>query len=424
MPVSVDLSVSIGLDPEAELLNFLPDQEAMETLVREGLDQELIITPTRRAIYNYALFHYRSTGNVLTREALTTEYPNADFGEPRSDIHWVINRLRWRYKRNEIESLSLELSKLIDDPDEGQLLLRAKSAELDRRTTTQKYIYGMEDWPDFLTELQADITAGNFKGVTTGWEPVDKFTGGLKPGFLAFICARPKMQKTFNMIKAFVEQTKAGEKPALFTIENTAKEIRLRIACLLSGYSWDQAHRGDIGPGDWKVLKASFEEFMGYGEHWILAPPVGERTVPSMMLQADRLGAESILISQFKYIEAVDKHNAQHEKYAQNVIDLKQAAIRQGQERPIYVEAQFNRDAKNLKEIDAANLGQLGLTDQIGQAADIVFGLARSKDEQEMGLTQFGIIAARNSGTASWHFQSEFREETRMKMNDTTILFD
>lgn len=126
-------------------------------------------------------------------------------------------------------------------------------------------------------------------------------------------------------------------------------------------------------------------------------PPVEERTVPNFLLMADKVGAESIFISQFKYIKGLrDFYRAEHEEAAEIAIDLKRAASRPGSERPLIIEAQFNRGGDSMADLEDFDASKVGLTDMIPQSADVLYGLFENKDLRSNNLSQFGILEARN----------------------------
>ena len=61
-------------------------------------------------------------------------------------------------------------------------------------------------------------------------------------------------------------------------------------------------------------------------------------------------------------------------------------------------------------------LGQLGLTDRIGQASDIVFALFQNKEMRDNHMVQFGIVEARNSDKHNWHIMTEYKNTTSLEM--------
>lgn len=416
-PTNDDQSVS--LDLERELVNHLVDKASVEFIIREGLSTDLFYTPTNKAIFNFVNEYFNETSGAPSPAVLTTEFPNVQLSETQSSVHWIVDKLRERYQRNKVQELAWNLAEISHDPKQAMDMLTGEVLEIQRNSVSQRHVWGAGDSSLFLSSLQDKILEGNYKGVTLGFDKVDQFTGGLRSGHLGFLAARPKRQKTFFMLKAFIEQKRQGNSPIFFTLENTEEEIMLRISCMLSGYPWDMAQRGEITSQGWKMLENAWKEFDSLGQHWISNPSFDERTVPSMILQADKLGADSIIISQFKWIQPTNSyylHRPDHEKWASIVSDLKLGAIRQGHERPIYVEAQLNREGESLEEFSEIGLGQLGLTDTMGQVGDIVYALYQNKDMRENKQIQFGIVESRNTDKHNWYVTSEFKSQTYMEM--------
>jgi hypothetical protein len=138
----------------------------------------------------------------------------------------------------------------------------------------------------------------------------------------------------------------------------------------------------------------------------LLLLEVGDRSVAALTIQADKLGARSMLLSQFSYLEGTKDYSNDWQSRSEIVLALKNAASRPDNPRPIFVEAQLNREK------------DVALTDAIKQRADIVFELEETLDMQATQETQLRVMESRNTGYGEWNFFSEFRKETRMDMVD------
>jgi DnaB-like helicase C terminal domain len=405
------------VDAEKEFANHLTVDESVEFILKDGVAMELLYNPRIKSIYQFVSGHFSSTGKIPNRAVIQTEYPKWEFEDPQTAIQWVVDKLRERYQRNKVEELTTELATRAEDPDAAMIYLRDKVMDLERTSMSTASIFAPGDHHIFIRELKEDIIQGMHQGVSFGFHEIDTFTGGLKPGNVAYLMARPKRQKTWFLLQSFVEQVKLGNKPYLSTLELTRKEIVARLTCLISGFAWDKMQRGDLMPADYKLFDESWAKFDAMGEYWIEMPPLDERTVSSFLLKADKVGAESILLSQFKYIKGTKEfYGNEHSEYAEIAVDLKRAATRPGSERPFYVEAQFNRGGDTMEEIGDFNAGKVGLTDMIPQSADILFGLFSNKDLRENQQTEFGILDSRNTDKTAWYMFSEFRKYTEINL--------
>jgi len=418
--MSVDQSTSV-MDLEEELVKHLLIKESLEKIIKENVTDEILVLPKIKSAVAFAKHYYSKSSSSPTSDVLRTEFPEYEFDldETDSSIDWVIQKLKERYRKREIWDLTVDLADKWEQNDiDGAIdTLRVTSKEIDKNTMTHTNVWETDDYKRFVGLIQEEIIRDQYKGFSVGFNQIDRYTGGLKPGYLAFLAARPKRMKSFFMLQSYIEQIKQGHKPIFLTLELTHKEIMLRFMCMVTGYSWDKAQRGEFASSkDWENIGTKWREFNEeYGTGTIIQPAADERSVAQLMLQAEKHDADSIFISQFKYVRPVKNYRNAHEGFSEIVLDLKNEAVRTGSERPIYVEAQFNRDAQNIGELQDLDLAQLGLTDAIGQTSDVVYSIVQTKDMYDNGVAEMGIVEARNHGKTSWMFQSEFKQTTYLK---------
>jgi hypothetical protein len=413
------------LDLEKEFVNHLQVQKSLEYILQEGVTRDLLYNPKTKAVYQFVQHHFDTTAKVPTEKVLKHEFPNADFEAPETEISWIIDKLKKRYKQNKVESLTVKLAESVEDPDQAMSYLREEFMEIEKNSLSSRNVFVPGDHTMFISDLQAKISQGHYKGASFGYKEIDDFTGGLRNGQIGYLLARPKCQKTFNVCQAWIANARMGRKPYLHTLEISKEEVELRISCMLSGVPWDAAQKGALMPQDYKKFRQAWEDFNDECEaaagireaYWIEQPNMDERTVPSLIMKADKVGAEAIMISQFRYIDGLrDFYRSEHEKHAEVALSLKQACTRPGSERPFYVEAQFNRGGDSMEELEDFDAGKVGLTDMIPQSADILLGLFRSKDLRANQQTEFGIIESRNTDQAAWYVKSEFKSETKLEL--------
>jgi hypothetical protein len=415
---NIETSSAPALSIESEFALWMKDKDALEFFIREGIENGLLYTPQVKNIYQFAKHHYQVSGNAPALPTLQIEFPNYNWAEPQTEYQWLVEKLRERYQRNAVDDLTLELAKRVENPSDAMGYLRSQFIEIERTTLSQTNTFQPGDHTLFIKQLQEKILAGQYKGASIGYQQIDDFTGGLRPGQIGYLLARPKRQKTFHMLKAFIEQAEQGMKPILYTLELTDDEIKLRLSCMLSGVPWDRAQRGELMNTDYKDIENAWEEFNADGKkYWIDMPKLDERTVPALVLKADKLGAESLLFSQFKYIRgSAEYYRGPYDEPAEVAISLKQACIKPGAERPFYVEAQFNRGGDTMAELEDFDAGKVGLTDMIPQSADILYGLFQNRDMRSSNQVEFGVVESRNTDRAAWYIRSEFKTTTEFEL--------
>jgi len=409
--------VSSAIDIEQDFVNHLQDQTSLEFVMHEGISSELLLSPLSKSIFQFVQHQHNATGKVPTLRVLQTEFPAFTFDTPETTVQYIIEKLRIRYQRNQVGATLEEVAMVANsDPQLALSKLRDKVFEIERTSLSQRQVFKPGDHKLFIHDLQQKVIAGLYKGVSMGFADIDAFTGGIKHGNLAYILARPKRKKTFFTLQAFIQQVYNDEFPYLFTLENTDEEIKLRISCMLSGVSWDTAIKGGLTKKDWKDIEVAWDNFSQH-EFRIEMPPLDERTVNHFTLRADKVGAGPILISQFKYIKGTkDWYRTETEEKAEVAVELKQAATRPGHERPIIVEAQFNRGGDSMEELEDFDASKVGLTDMIPQSADILFGIFENKDMRLNQISEYGILESRNTNKAAWFIETELITRTDISM--------
>jgi len=406
------------LDFDAEFINHMAVQDSVEFILREGFSPDLLLRPEARSVYAFVQHQFSETGKMPSMKTLQTEFPRVTFDPIETTSHYVVEKLRERYQRKEVSDMLVEVAEVAEsNPSAAMQQLRTAVFDIEKASLSGRHIWRPGDHKLFLSSLKQKIASGFYQGASIGYDEIDRYTGGIKPGNCAYIMARPKLTKTFNMLNAFIAQAEGGWSPYFTTLENSEEEVMLRLSCMLSGFPWDAAQKGQIMKNDWRLLDQAWEKFSAENDFRIECPPLDERSVAQIVNKADREGAKSLIISQFKYIDGTQGfYRSEHEKHAEIAVDLKRAAARPGFERPLLVEAQFNRGGDNMEELEDFDASKVGLTDMIPQSADTIYGLFQNKDMRQNDTTEFGILLARNHGKAAWFIEQQFVSRTELRL--------
>lgn len=83
-------------------------------------------------------------------------------------------------------------------------------------------------------------------GTTTGWPSIDKVVGGLVPGNLWVVAARPGKGKSAWAANLLVNVARSGEHALLLSLEMSAQEIGMRLLCRESKLNWESLRDGKV----------------------------------------------------------------------------------------------------------------------------------------------------------------------------------
>jgi len=403
------------LSLENELLDHLAVPQNAQRLYEQRFKPELLTEEEAfaRSVLEFQFSHIRKYGAPAEKEILESRFADITFVRPSSEVDWLADEFRTRYTRSETEEVLTSLARRIykDSPQEiiddaSAQLYRIRETIRDKKTemSSSEYAPVLQDYWDSVDDRSV--------GITYGFKEVDSALKGLKPGELVYVIGRPKRYKSWMLMKSMVGAQKVGKRAVFFTLEMDMPEMFQRYACMASGISWSAFKNRELMPSDMDNMSQNLKKINEIAEVKIIKPPRGERTVHSLKMIAKEHGADIVYIDQLKFIESSVKVRADMRFREIEYIneDLKDACS----EFPIYVAAQFNREAANLTEM--ADLSKIGLSDSIGQTADVILGLHQTEDMRKSRVLQLGVIEARSYESKKWEMVVELSQNSNFRV--------
>lgn len=402
------------MDFDAQFIAHLSDPESLQLFIREGISTALLVGNRPQAIWNFTRQYFEESKQAPPLEVLVAEFPSFRFvEEPRTAAHWVVDKLRDRYRRGQVQEINRTVAELGKDPDAALSYMRERVFEVETLSGSSRHTIDSSHFDRLLDQYQEHVIEGMFAGRSFGFDFLDAHTGGQKPGHLSFLVARPKRFKTFFLLESFVAQVRAGGNPIFFTLELTLEEAWQRLTCIYSGFPFTKIVTGDMSKSDYDEFRFIQNQLQETGKFILSRPPVGERTVSALFGEVEKREADSILIDQLSFLEPPKDYYARPDLATADIVyALKNAASRRGSERPVYVAAQINRQGKD--EIDATTIA---LSDSVGQAADLIVGLTRTKAQMQSGLVFMEIVEARHCEPEEWQLSVTLKTKTCFELS-------
>ncbi|MGX9966084.1 replicative DNA helicase [Roseomonas sp. F4] len=233
---------------------------------------------------------------------------------------------------------------------------------------------------------------GALAGVTTGFRGLDRMTGGLRPGQLVLLGARPSMGKTSLALRITIASATAGNRVLFISAEMLAEEVmaravsaqaRLPLSVLTSG--------GLIDPesGQWRSLERGAPELdaVAIASVQIGRLPIvwddGVFTVPGIRARARRMqrqpgGLSLIVVDYLSCLEASGAAQKQANAALASVSEISKGLKRLAKQLrvPVLLLSQLNRKVEDRLD-KTPNLADLRDSGALEQDADLVLFLIR-----------------------------------------------
>ncbi len=270
----------------------------------------------------------------------------------------------------------------------------------------------MEDAIDYV-EMLMD-RGGELTGVPTGYKDLDEKTGGLQPGELIIVAARPSMGKTalaLNIARnAAIDH---GKRVAIFSLEMTKRALALRLLSSEARVDLSSFRRGFGSHADHQKLVAK-AGLLAEAPVWI--DDSGFITVLEIKAKCRRMASERGLD-----MVMVDYLQLAHGDSPTSRKDLEIAEISHGLKAlakeldlPVIALSQLNRGPEQRDpDKRRPNMGDLRESGAIEQDADLIAFIYRDEvynpTEENRGLAELIIAKQRNGPTGTVRLSFEGR---------------
>jgi len=273
--------------------------------------------------------------------------------------------------------------------DETELLDRAEQDILAiRNQTVDENIIPPED---ILYDVLADVTEArenpsSIKGLSTGFNDLDRLTTGLRTGFYV-IAARPSVGKTTFCLNALAHNCIDKRIPAImFSVEMHRKALMRNLLCIQTNkvekgsLNSQQIITGRTGEHTEEMMEEAINKMQGMP---LYIDDTAALNVSDMRARARRHkqkhGIELVVIDYMQLLKVSGKYNTTNDRMAEISSQIK--AMAKELEVPVISVAQLNRS--NDREQRPPRSSDLRDSGAIEQDADLIMLLHRIKKEQE-----------------------------------------
>lgn len=375
---------------ESILSHVLRKPSVFVQLQRAGVTEDYFVDEFEK-IWTYMSRVRSKHGKVPSASVIQSRYPDLELVRVRDrDLPILLHDLQQRKKyMNFIDYLD-EAAQMATDPDEIDVVMSKLQNDLNSLSirngdSALVDLFASKTNKRMLKDLKRrkDLSV---LGIPTGLKRFDAITGGLQPGRMVTIIARPSIGKSWLDLLFVASATMHGSKVILYPLEMTLEDTALRLYSIFSCrmFSPSKALRNlDLANGRVSISKvAKFTSLLE--DKYAGSLYVADIAKLSDSYTMDRIAAEAEIyqphLQWIDYLTLMKApgvgRNGQEDYTTIKALSNggKQIATRYGH--VMGISAQVNRDAIHGKAF-LPRLENISYGDSIGQDADHVLALNR-----------------------------------------------
>ncbi|GAB2325614.1 replicative DNA helicase [Streptomyces variabilis] len=260
-----------------------------------------------------------------------------------------------------------------------------------------------EDW---LDDLEARRTTNQITGIPTGFQDLDNLTGGLRPGQMIIIAARPGIGKsTLALDIARAAAIHHKQPTAFFSLEMSRHELMDRVSAAEATVALHHIRSGHLTDADWARI-ATHTPAVTAAPLYI--DDVAGRTLASIRAECRRLqqrhGLKLVIIDYLQLLESGTSRRRDNRQ--QEVSEISRGVKLMAKELglPVVILSQLNRGPEQRTDKKPV-LSDLRESGSLEQDADIVILLHREdayeKESARAGEADVIFAKHRNGSTAT-----------------------
>lgn len=239
--------------------------------------------------------------------------------------------------------------------------------------------------------VKAADRPGGLVGISTGLQALDAITGGLQPGHMIVVGARPSMGKTTLLQAIGAGAAHAGARVLMVSLEMTARSLGGQLVAGLTPIHRDLATRGKepghdaAGRFEWRRVSEGEVEAMlraqrAMRERRLMLVELRNRTMASLRSVVRRMmrrgGLDLVLIDYLGLLRVPELARVGNRVLEVTRLSGDIKALAQDFDIPVVVASQLNREVESM-DVKRPGLAHLRDTGAIEQDADVVMFLHR-----------------------------------------------
>lgn len=383
------------MDIEYAVLSKTVEDQGVAYLVDRHITAEFFDSDRNSKVYEMIMDHWRNYGTVPEEDAIQAAYPWFHVDTTLNDpLNYYIDMLRdRRLFRIGMAGVTEAVQNSETGPNPGQRLVEDLRQTLSQAISEVPAGKDVDYFTGFETGtlprlMERKLSPGHLRGLPTGFDAIDRVTGGLQPQQLITLVGTPKSGKSTMMLTIARSVRIYGGVPVLFfTFEMSAEEQEDRLVSIISGVDLNHILNGTFNRRELDAIKASHiltQELPGLT---IVADTSSVTTLSEVQAKIRHYKPGAVFIDG---IYLMDDEHGEPPMSSKALTNLTRGAkrIAQAELIPVVISTQ----ALDYRSKKGVNLSSIGYSSSFAQDSDVVFAAEPVTDH----IKKFSVIAQRS----------------------------
>ncbi len=260
---------------------------------------------------------------------------------------------------------------------------------------------GMGEWAARVMDQYHETRRNPQVGITLGWQPLDRLTGGALPGDVVVLAGRPGVGKTYKIVVMAMAAWDAGKRVLFLSMEMTDEQLAHRMVGIRTGVAPTYIRRGQMSDHVFERFERSVAEFQSPdAAPFYLVRGDLRKTVRDVDALVQEMEPDIVYIDGSYLLKPETTRNKSRWEVMADVGEgLKEIALLRNV--PIVHSVQLSRKAKSNSRVDV-DLDMIGGTDVVGQIASIAIALRLGKPPNQNTRRRISIMKNREGPSGGY----------------------
>ncbi len=371
---------------------ILLDRDVSMALER-GLQPDWFPATDDSQAFRFLMDHYSKYGEVPSPITFKANYPTYTLLKVSDTQEYLLDQFIDERRGQQFWATVARILENERDHNRGIELMRSGVADLDAEIVTSRDVDLVESpQTRFEAYLQRKNRPDGMLGIPTGFPTIDLATAGLQPGQLVTVIASPKTGKSQLALKIADHVHRQGHRPLYQSFEMSNFEQQERFDAMRAEVSHNRLRRGLLSSDEERRYQEMLDNLGSTS--FILADSTSGVTVSAMGAKIANAAPELAIIDGV-YLMLDETTGESNTPQALTNITRSFKRLAQRLNIPIIITTQtlLWKMRKNT-----LNENSIGYSSSFLQDSDVVLGLERIEDEDQM--RKLKIVASRNCGPA------------------------